>query len=529
MRFHLRSSSLRLGTALLLAALLTPGAPVAPIAAQTFPGDDPVLERIWEEGMENSQIYRLGQTLTDFIGPRLTGSPQLDQAHDWIVETYGEWGIEAENQTYGSWLAWDHGLTHLDLVEPRRTSLVARPLAWTGGTEAPVEGPVVALPNVESPEAFQEWLRAEVPGALVLLSFPQPTCRPDADWERHAAPESRAVMEEDREARLMNWIARMQASGVPPQQIAPLLEQAGAVAVLTNNWAESWGTSRIFSGSTGSIPSLEVECEDYSLLARLAEEGQSPRARVNVEASFLGETPTFNTVGMIRGSELPDEYVVLSAHLDTWHGATGATDNGTGTIVMMEAMRILQTVFPAPRRSIVVGHWGGEEQGLNGSAAFAEDNPEILEGMQILLNQDNGTGRISNIGMQGFIGAGPFFSRWLAQVPEELTRHIELEMPSLPDAGRSDHASFVCHGAPAFRLGSHEFDYRDYTWHTNRDTFDKIALEEVRWNAVLTAMLAYLASEDPERVPRDRRVLPPDPQTGQTMEWPACRTPMRSW
>jgi carboxypeptidase Q len=500
-----------------------------PLEAQTFPGDDPVLERIWAEGTENSELYGLGQTLMDVIGPRLTGSPQLDRAHDWIVETYRGWGIEAENEAYGTWLAWDHGLTHLDLLEPRRTSLVARPLAWTGGTDGPVEGPVITLPDTSSPETFQEWLQAEVPGALVLLSFPQPTCRPDPYWERLAAPESREAMERDREARRANWMGRMQAAGVPPQQIAPLLQQAGAVAVLTNNWAESWGTSRVFSGSTGSIPSLEVECEDYSLLARLAEEGQAPRARVDVEASFLGETPTYNTVGRIRGSELPDEYVVLSAHLDTWHGATGATDNGTGTIVMMEAMRILRSVLPNPRRTIVVGHWGGEEQGLNGSAAFAEDNPEILEGMQILLNQDNGTGRISEIGMQGFIGAGPFFARWLAQVPEELSRHIDLQLPSLPDAGRSDHASFVCHGAPAFRLGSHEFDYRDYTWHTNRDTFDKIVFEEVRWNALLTAMLVYLASEDPERVPRDRRVLPVDPQTGQAMEWPACRTPLRAW
>jgi carboxypeptidase Q len=533
-----RRPSLLPAVFLLIAPVFVPGitpmlapwiAPAAALAAQTFPGDDPVLERIWEEGMDNSHIYQLGQTLMDVIGPRLTGSPQLDQAHDWIVETYGEWGIQAENQQYGTWMAWDHGVTHLDLLQPRRTSLVARPLAWTGGTEGPVEGPVVTLPDVRTQDEFRSWLETDVPGALVLLSFPQPTCRPDPYWERHAAPESREAMERDREERRENWMARMQAAGIPPQQIAPLLQQAGAVAVLTNNWAGSWGTSRVFSGSTGSVPSLEVECEDYSLLARLAEEGQAPRARVNMEASFQGETPTFNTVGTIRGSELPDEYVVLSAHLDTWHGGTGATDNGTGTITMMETMRILRTVFPNPRRTIVVGHWGGEEQGLNGSAAFAEDNPEILEGMQILLNQDNGTGRITDLGMQGFIGAGPFFGRWLARVPEELTRNIELELPGLPDEGRSDHASFVCHGAPAFRLGSHEFDYRDYTWHTNRDTFDKIAIEEVKWNAVLTAMLAYLASEDADRVPRDRRVLPADPRTEEPMEWPACRSPVRSW
>jgi carboxypeptidase Q len=304
------------------------------------------------------------------------------------------------------------------------------------------------------------------------------------------------------------------------------LERAGAIAVLTSGWAGSWGTNRIFSGNTSTIPMLDVECEDYGMLARLADNGQNPTARISSEARFMGETPTFNTVAMIEGTERPDEYVLLSAHLDTWHGATGATDNGTGTITMMEAMRILSQVAPRPRRTIMVGHWGGEEQGLNGSAAFAEDNPQVLQGIQIVMNQDNGTGRITNIGMQGFTAAGAYFTRWLDSVPPELSRFVEIESPGMPDSGRSDHASFVCHGVPAFRLGSYEWDYREYTWHTNRDTFDKIALEEVRWNAALTAMLAYQAAQEPELVPRERREMPV--ANGQQARWPACRVPMRA-
>ena len=508
---------------LAIATLVTP----APAEAQTFATDDPVLEAIWDEGINNSQIYRLGQTLMDSVGPRLTGSPGLDAAHDWLIETYGSWGIHAENEQYGTWDQWQHGLSHLDLVEPRRTSLVARPLAWTGGTDGPVEAPVLVLPDVTSSDQFNQWLEAEVDGAVVLLSFPQPTCRPDDYWERHGTSESVEAMETDREERQANWGARFAAAGVNPQQLPLLLEEAGAVAILTSNWAGSWGTNRIFSGSTRSIPMLDVECEHYGKLARLAENEQGPRVQVNVEAEFMGETPTYNTVSRIEGAERPHEYVLLSAHLDTWHGATGATDNGTGTIVMMEAMRILQEVFPQPSRTIMVGHWGGEEQGLNGSAAFAEDNPEVLEGMQLVMNQDNGTGRITDIGMQGFTGAGTFFARWLAKVPNELSRFIDLEIPGLPDEGRSDHASFVCHQVPSFRLGSHEWDYRDYTWHSNRDTFDKLALEEVKWNAVLTAMLAYLAAEDPEVIPRDVRTMPVSPQTGERAEWPTCRTPLR--
>jgi len=512
---------------ILLMAFLA-SAHAVPGQAQTFATDDPVLERIWEEGTQNSQIYRLGQTLMDSIGPRLTGSPGLDAAHDWLVETYGSWGIEASNEQYGTWNRWQHGLTHLDLVAPRRSSLVARTLAWTGGTDGPVEGPVVTLPDVTSADGFRQWLASEVEGAFVLLSFPHPTCRPDEYWEEQGTSESIQAMQDERDARLEDWNRRMGAAGVNPGQISLLLEEAGAAGILTSNWAGSWGTNRVFSGNTRSIPMLDVECEHYGMLARLAEGDQGPRVRVNAEAEFLGETPTYNTVARIEGSSRPDEYILLSAHLDTWHGATGATDNGTGTIVMMEAMRILREVFPEPSRTILAGHWGGEEQGLNGSAAFAEDNPDILEGMQLVMNQDNGTGRISDIAMQGFIGAGPFFARWLAAVPRELSQYIELEFPGTPDVGRSDHASFVCHRVPSFRLGSHEWDYREYTWHTNRDTFDKIALEEVRWNAMLTAMLAYLASEDPEMIPRDTRVMPRDPNTGERMPWPACRTPMRT-
>lgn len=512
--------------ALLVLAIVT-GTPTAG-SAQTFPVEDPTLRAIWEEGIENSHIYSLGQALTDSIGPRLTGSPGLDRAHEWLVATYAGWGVQAENQQYGTWDRWIHGLAHLDLVRPRRSTLVARPLAWTGGTDGPVEGPVRTLPDVTTQAGFRRWLENEVPGSIILVSFPEPTCRPDDAWERLGADESVLAMREDREVRQENWAARFRAAGVNPGLIPLLLEQAGAAAILTSNWAGSWGTNRVFDGNTRSIPMLDVECEDYGLLARLAENRQAPAARVNVEAEFRGQTPTFNTVAVIPGSERPDETVLLSAHLDTWHGATGATDNATGTITMAEAMRILAAVLPEPRRTIMAGHWGGEEQGLNGSTAFAEDNPEVLEGLQVVLNQDNGTGRISDIGMQGFTEAGSFFARWLAQVPQELSRFITLDRPGLPDSGRSDHSSFVCHGVPAFRLGSHEWDYREYTWHSNRDTFDKLALEEVRWNAVLTAMLAYLASEEPELIPRDRRVMPVSAETGRPMQWPACRTPMRS-
>jgi Zn-dependent M28 family amino/carboxypeptidase len=236
----------------------------------------------------------------------------------------------------------------------------------------------------------------------------------------------------------------------------------------------------------------------------------------------------FNVLAEIPGTELPDEYVMLSAHLDSWAGATGATDNGTGTITMLEAMRILKETYPNPRRTILVGHWGAEEQGLIGSRAFTEDHPDVVENLQVLFNQDNGTWRIEYIQTQGLVGAAGNLARWIAQIPTDITENIELGLPGPQERGGSDHVSFLCYGAPGFRLQSNYPDYRQYTWHTNRDTYDKIIFDDLKNNATLAAMLMYLASEDPERVSRDRAVLPIDPRTGEPRTWIACHPARRS-
>jgi carboxypeptidase Q len=198
--------------------------------------------------------------------------------------------------------------------------------------------------------------------------------------------------------------------------------------------------------------------------------------------------------------------------------------------MMMEAMRILKTVYPNPKRTILVGHWNSEEQGLNGSAAFAADHPDIVAGLQALFNQDNGTGRISSISTLGLVGASEAMGRWFGQLPAELTRSIRLDLPGSPSGGGTDHASFICAGAPAIGLNSDGWDYFTYTWHTNRDTFDKIAIENVQYNATLVAMLAYLAANDPERVDRERRVITGvNRRTGEPNTWPACREPARTY
>jgi hypothetical protein len=493
--------------------------------AQTFPTDDPTIRRIWVEGMDSSQVYPLAQVLLDSIGPRLTGSPQHGAAVEWALSTYKRWGIVARREQYGTWIRWERGITHVDLLTPRIRTLEGTMLAWSPGTDGPVEGDVVILPEVSGARDFEAWL-PKAQGNFVLISPPEPTCRPDQRWEELATPTTLERMRQERERAREMWLDRIRHIG---RGYVRRLEQSGAAGVLSSRWSRGWGVNKVFDAPTDEIPALDLSCEDYGLVYRLAENGQLPRIRLDAEAEFHGEGPVYNVIAEIRGSEKPDEYVVLSAHIDSWDGASGATDNGTGTVTMMEAMRILKEVYPNPKRTIVVGHWGGEEQGLIGSRAFVEDHREILDGLQAAFNQDNGTWRVEYIKMQGLSGAGGHFGRWFGHIPVEIKQHITLDIPGTPEFAGSDHMSFLCHGAPGFRLQSSYPEYRQYTWHTNRDTFDKLVFDDLKNNATLTAMLAYLASEDPEMMPRDRRVLPVDSRTAQPMRWPECRPARRSW
>jgi carboxypeptidase Q len=505
--------------------LVLVAAPVEPAAAQTFRADDAVLRRMWTEGMERSQTERLAQVLMDSIGPRLSGSPGYDASGEWLTYVYRSWGIDVRKEEYGTWRGWQQGSVHVDMTAPRVQTLEAKLLAWSPGTPRPVEADVVVIPEFASAEAAAAWL-ATVRGRIVLASFAEPTCREPQSLQRLARPETVAGIAAERQRRQAAWSASMQRLGSAPHRA---LEDAGAVAVLTSRWSEGWGVNKIFGAATERAVSLDISCEDYGLLHRLASNGQGPRVRISAEAQSLGTVPMFNVMAELRGTELPDEYVMLSAHLDSWHAATGATDNGTGTITMLEAMRILRAAYPNPRRTILVGHWGGEEQGLIGSRAFAEDRPDVVANLQALFNQDNGTWRVDYIQAQGLLGASGNLARWVAQLPTEISEHIELDLPGPQETGGSDHVAFLCHGAPGWRLQSHYPEYRQYTWHTNRDTFDKIVFDDLKNNATLAAMLAYLASEDPERVPRDRSVLPIDARTGEPRRWLGCTPARRSY
>jgi hypothetical protein len=369
-----------------------------------------------------------------------------------------------------------------------------------------------------------------VRGKFVMISFPQPTCRPDDNWQRWAVPADLERVRAERTAAVQAWTQRVQRTGVAARDLPIALEQAGAAGVFTNQWSAGWGVEKIFNARTQRVPTVSLSCEDYGLVYRLSTNGDNPTLRVDARSEITGETvPVSNTVAEIRGARKPDEYIMLSAHFDSWDGSSGATDNATGTVVMMEALRILRQVYPRPNRTILVGHWSGEEQGLNGSRAFSEDHPEIVRGLHVLFNQDNGTGRIRNVSMQGFTQLAPTFRRWFAAMPAFVADSVNVDDPGSPSAGGSDNASFVCHGAPGIGLGSLSWDYGTYTWHTNRDTYDKISFDDVRRNALMVAMLIYLADQEDAQLPRAQRTeFPVNQQTGQPGSWPACSPAVRT-
>jgi hypothetical protein len=500
----------------------------APLAAQDLPTGDSTIKKIYDEGMRRSQAYRYGQVLMDSIGPRLTGSPQARAANDWIIKTYAAMGVSAKNEQWGTWRDWTRGLSRAELITPRLKNLEGIVIPYSPGLPASgVTAEAVIVPSgLRDSAAFNTWARS-TKGKIVLTSFPQPTCRPDSAWLFWAHEDGLAVMRAQRDSTRREFNARTQAVG-GAQRLPALLEQAGAVALIGSSWSGGWGTNKMQSISrTNSIPQFDLSCEDYGLVARLAENNMHPTVRLFADMKTEPqEKPVFNTIATVRGSEKPNEYVMLSSHLDSWDAGSGATDNGTGTVVMLEAMRILRAVYPNPKRTIISGHWTGEEQGDIGSSDYAADHPDVLKGLQALFNQDNGTGNIEQVVTNGFVDAAPFIAKWMSRMPAAITDGIKIDLPGIQHDESTDSDAFTCRDTPGFQLNSADWDYTTYTWHTYRDTFDKISWPTVQKNAIYVAMMAYLASEEPAMVPRTRRI--PVATSGRNAP-PECNRALRSY
>lgn len=471
---------------------------------------DPIIRAMWQEGMIHSQLPRLAQVLFDSIGPRLTNSDRYNLGQDWLVATYASWGVPAHREQWGTWSAWRRGPTHFDLISPRVRSLEATMLAWSPGTEGKnVEGDILLLPDIQNPDEFAA-AAPKLKGKFVLTTAPNPSCRSPQQWHEFGQAGDSIATDSTRAAWKAAWNTRFIAAG--NQYVWP--KEVGVAGIITTYWSNYPGIDKVFGSPKQQVPTLDVTCEDYNLLYRLAANHQAPRARLNASSAFAGEQPVHNVIAEIVGSEKPNEYIVLSAHYDSWDGGSGATDNGTGTLTMLEGLRILKTVYPHPKRTIVVGHWGGEEQGLNGSHAFVEDHPDLVRKVYAGWNQDNGTGRVVSLSPGPFLDASDRLVGYLREIPSSMTGGIRMGGIGAPAGGGTDNASFQCIRSPVYGLGALGWDYSFTTWHTNRDTYDKVVMSDLKNNATLVAMLTYLADKDPS--PLSHRVVDslPNMRTG---------------
>src|SRR5262245_24452879 len=271
-----------------------------PARGQDNPTGDPVVQRIYDEGMKRSQAARLAQVLMDSIGPRLTGSPANRAANDWLLRTYKGWGVDAKNEQYGTWRDWTRGLSGLEPVAPPRRVLEATMHAWSAATPAGgVTADVALIPPASvlgDSAGFARWV-ATTKGKLVLLSAPLTSCRPDSDTKAWADSAVYQRARAQRDSAAADWTARWAVGKANTRSAPALLERAGAAGVLSNSWSRGWGVDKIQSARARTIPSFDVSCEDYSLLARLAANDQHPRVHAVADAvsrppSRRGSIPT---------------------------------------------------------------------------------------------------------------------------------------------------------------------------------------------------------------------------------------------
>ncbi len=497
--------------------------------------------RIRKEGQENSQIMRTMHYLTDVYGPRLTGSPNHKAAAEWAVKQMTDWGF-----VNGRLEPWDFG--HPGwlnerfagfIVSPVRDSLVGEVLAWTPSTDGTVAAEAMQITPPQQPleSELAAWLAETAPtvkGRIVLVgrhatvpvSITKPALRRNDD-ELKKQYDPNAPPSAGRGGRGGRGGQPQREGALPANQVNERIDAmllASGALVRINDGGRDHGQIRAFNNRsfdvTKVVPTVVLRNEDYGRISRLLASKMAVRLEFNIVNKTYPEGRTsYNAVAEIAGSDKKDEVVMLGGHLDSWHAATGATDNAIGCAVMMEAARILKAIGVQPRRTIRVALWGGEEQGLLGSKAYVKEHFGTFENPKPefhkfagYFNVDSGTGRIRGASVFGPPEAGAILRQAFA--PFEDFGVMGALTTNSRRSGGTDSTSFNEAGLPGIGLSQDPIEYNSYTWHTNLDTYERIIEDDVKKSAIAIAAAVYHLAMRDEMLPRfTKETMPPPPAT----------------
>jgi hypothetical protein len=442
-------------------------------------------QKIAAEVKSHSELMKNLEYLTTQIGPRLTGSKQMQQASDWTLKRFHDYGADAHLETAEIPHAYYRGADTAEIVAPIARRIEVRSMGWSKATPGEVSG-TVALVKMDSPDDLAK-LKGKLKGAIVLLNTPAVV---PSDPEENAYD---AVIAPDR------GLARTPRLGFQERikMMASLAQEQAAVLLLDSGKTDNLFNMSSFSRYQPSeVPLAYLTHEDFSLIYRLAAAG-AVTLKVNLTGTFSpGPVPASITVAEIRGSELPDERVIIGGHLDSWDLGQGALDNGTGSMAVLEAARTLKALGWKPRRTITFVLFTGEEQGGVGAETFMKNHASEIPKMDAALVHDTGTGKVFSIALENLYETGPL----MAEIYEPLREVFDLQPLSTRYFGSSDHVAFLRAGVPAYFCIQKPAHYRE-AHHSQTDTFDKVIPDEINEGAALLAAWAWNVSEMPVALP----------------------------
>ena len=503
-----------------------------------FAADAPDLQmqtRIRQEGFRNSKVMEYAQVLTDVMGARLTGSPNLKKANEWTRDELAKIGLaNAHLEPWKFGRGWVVDSTAVRMLTPEVEQLYGLARAWSPATAGPVRGKAVKV-KLQTKEDLEK-NKGKLAGMIVLVSDPRelkPLDKPQVDRYEEDDLDKLSAYEipaERDSARRREFLSRREFR----KQLAQFAIDEKIAAIVDLGGGDSGGGMFRVQGSGTwrddepvGVPSVGLAPEHYNRISRLLDRKEDVELEISIDARFLDEDlNAYNTVAEIPGSDKKGEVVMLGGHLDSWHTGTGATDNASGCAVMMEAVRIIKALGVTPKRSIRIALWAGEEQGLLGSKAYVEqhfgkrEEPKDPEQAKLpswarttdrgelkikpdhakvsaYFNIDNGTGKLRGIYAQENAAVAPIFTSWLTPLHD-----IGATTVTMRNTGSTDHMSFDDVGIPAFQFIQDQVEYDTRTHHTNWDTYERLQREDLMQAAVVVATFVWEAANRPEMLPR---------------------------